>query len=89
MTIRRTPIRRISAKRQTSLQEYSSKRQVFLARLPKCEACKKKNSTEVHHKNKRIGKNFLDETTWCALCHPCHVWVHENPSKARAIGLLK
>lgn len=44
-------------------------------------------ATQVHHVFKR-GKFYLDESTWLAASDSQHRWVHENPSLARAKGLL-
>jgi len=86
--MKRTPIRRISAKRQTALQEYSAKREVFLARLPKCEACKTKKSRDVHHMHGRLGGNYLNEKTWMSVCRTCHDYIHTHPKDSRAKGWL-
>ncbi len=46
-------------------------------------------STEVHHREGRIGEKLLDESTWMAVCNDVHMWIHANPSAARAKGWLK
>ena len=45
-------------------------------------------STEIHHKNGRNSKNYLDESTWMAVCHEAHVRIHAHPSWAREMGYL-
>lgn len=45
-------------------------------------------STEIHHKNGRNGKNYLDESTWMALSHEAHMRIENNKSWARANGYL-
>ncbi len=68
---------------------YAAARLPFLADRPKCERCQKNKAEEVHHKHGRTGRNFLDQTTWAALCHSCHMEIHERPGQARAAGWLK
>jgi hypothetical protein len=46
-------------------------------------------STEVHHTAGRIGKNYLNQSTWMAVCRENHRWIHDHPSEARAKGYLK
>lgn len=46
-------------------------------------------STEVHHMAKRTGSNYLDESTWLAVCRENHIRIHENTAWARANGFLK
>jgi len=43
--------------------------------------------TEIHHRAKR-GNNYLNETTWLAVCRWSHNWIHSHPSAARTLGLL-
>lgn len=45
-------------------------------------------STEVHHKAGRYGGNYLDVTTWAAVCSESHRWIHDNPAQAKAEGWL-
>jgi hypothetical protein len=85
--MKRTPIRRISAKRAREMKEYTRLRAEFMAARPTCERCSTRASKECHHKAKR-GINYLNVSTWAALCHACHRKVHENPSWARENGLL-
>ena len=46
-------------------------------------------ATDIHHTAKRTGKNYLDESTWLAVCRENHEMIHANPSWARANGFLK
>lgn len=83
-------IAQVSNKRAKEQKIYSAKRIIFLVDNPYCEAklvgCTKV-STDVHHTAGRIGKNYLDESTWKALCRECHKWVEENPKEAKDLGL--
>lgn len=48
-------------------------------------------ATHPHHVKGRLGTNLCDTSTWLSSCngtgHP--EWIHNNPGKARAIGLLQ
>lgn len=46
-------------------------------------------SQDVHHTAGRSGKNYLDQSTWLAVSRTMHERIHNNPSWARANGLLK
>lgn len=76
-----------SEKRVIEEKEYLKKREVFLKNR-KCEflGCIKA-ARDVHHRNGRIGKNYLDEKTWVALCREHHNHVHLNPKIARTLKL--
>lgn len=45
-------------------------------------------ATDIHHVKGR-GKYLNDESTWLAVSRTAHIWIHNNPSKARALGLLQ
>lgn len=85
------PIRQVSKKRSIENRKYSVLRKEFLTQKPQCEAklsgCQKK-STDVHHKAGR-GDNFLNVRTWLAVCRCCHIWIEENPEKAKELNLSK
>lgn len=74
---------------------YGKERRAFLMLHPLCDACreidptKQRGSTDVHHRHGRTGKNYLDQSTWLAVCRPCHDWIHTHPGQARAKGLLR
>jgi len=86
--IRRTRIRKVSNKRAKEMKTYSLLREAFLLQFPICQWCTDREATEVHHVEKR-GINYLNIDTWKALCHSCHKEVHDRPSWARRVGLLK
>lgn len=90
MLKRRTPIRRVSKKHAAELRVYSGLRAKFLAERPYCEArlCLGSLATEVHHTAKR-GKNLNNVETWLPVCRPCHTYIEEHKSWARANGLLE
>jgi hypothetical protein len=43
---------------------------------------------DIHHSKGRTGKNYLDESTWIAVCRPCHQWIEENRREAERMGLI-
>ena len=85
--MRRTPLKRVSARRRKEGARYTSARRVFLKDRPTCECCMAKPSQDVHHKKGR-GQYYLDEETWMAVCRACHVRIHEYPKWARREGFL-
>jgi hypothetical protein len=46
-------------------------------------------SQDIHHTAGRTGTNYLDQSTWLAVCRPMHERIHNNPSWARQNGLLR
>ena len=85
--IRRTPLRRVSLKRQKALREYTKLRRKFLDKNRVCEVCKNSPSFDIHHTKGR-GLNLLVTDTWKAVCRDCHERIHRNPSWAREQGYL-
>lgn len=86
--IRRTPLKRVSAKHGKRLREYAKLRKQILGAHPKCFACKVRLASEVHHFEGR-GINTAKEESLRPVCGPCHTWIHENPNQARKAGYLK
>jgi hypothetical protein len=76
-------IRQVSKKRAKDMITYHALRAQFLSDNPICQGCQVATATDVHHKQGRTGKNYLDTTTWAPLCRKCHTWVHENRNEAR------
>lgn len=83
------PIRKFSKKRAAENRKYSTLRKQFLedkeceAGLEGCTGM----ASEVHHKKGRIGENFLDVSTWLAVCHHCHIEIETKPAMAKELGL--
>jgi hypothetical protein len=84
------PIAKVSKKQAISNKQYSQLREDFLksnplciAKLPDCTRI----ATDVHHKKGRVGKFFLDTSTWCGLCRSCHQKVELDPKMAKELGL--
>lgn len=89
-TVTQKPIPRRSEKRSAEERIYTAKRIIFLAEHPMCQfhisgICTQV-ATEVHHKEGRTGKNYLDITKWLAGCHSCHQWATDHPKEAIELG---
>ena len=92
----RTAIPKMSERRKRESRIYSAKRKAFLSEHPICEMpsplgvglCRMR-SMDVHHSKGRYGGNYLNESTWIALCREHHDWIHRHPKEARERGLLK
>jgi len=46
-------------------------------------------ASEIHHREHRTGKNYLDSNTWLAVSPLSHRWIHRHGDWARKLGLLK
>lgn len=90
---KRTSISPKSKKRQEQDFLYRTKREKFLADHPVCQAQIQNlclgYSGEIHHKAGKIGKLYLDENNFLAICRPCHTWVTDHPKEAVEMGLSK
>lgn len=79
----------VSKKRQGEMDEYSKKRLAFLALHNNCQAklvgCTGK-ATDIHHSKGRLGDNYLNISTWFALCRACHSYLETNPEEAKELG---
>ena len=53
------------------------------ARMVRCP-----KSCDIHHVQKRGGSNYLDESTWLAVCREIHEKIHADSNWARSEGLL-
>ncbi len=96
--LKRTPLKKVSQSQKNRLKKYDAMRREFLAQPENefCEVCKARRehgenirvnySSEVHHKYLRAGANLF--RGFVASCFPCRLWPHENPAKARELGLL-
>lgn len=93
--LKRTPIRRVSKKRAKENRLYYQLRRTFLGVNPTCQANLPEEkvfcthySTDVHHVLRR-GKYLNVPSTWLAVCRNCHEYLHQHPSMARTLNLLK
>ena len=66
-------------------------RESFLKAHPLCQAAMPeictKIASQVHHKQGRVGELYLDDTTFLAVCGPCHQWIELHPDSAKDLGL--
>jgi hypothetical protein len=87
---RRKGLSRMSRLRIVESKVYRQKRGLFLWEHPICEfgECFSK-SEDTHHVNGRGGRNYLDASTWKALCRRHHDWIHSHARQARELGLLR
>lgn len=89
--MKRSPLRRISKKRQEELKLYSAIKKRLLKECGYvCGVCKKeKKSLDIHHiKNVGSGGGFLDEDNMLVTCRSCHNRIHREPIWAREKGYL-
>ncbi len=80
-----------SDKRAEQEKEYIKDREQFLKEHPICEfneSCKRE-STDVHHMEGRIGELLTDFSKCKALCRGHHVWVELHPKEAKELELSK
>lgn len=89
-TAKAKPIAPHSQKRSKEERIYLGKRLIFLKEHPMCQAhlpglCSE-YSTDIHHKQGRVGDNLLDETEWLAVCRGCHEWIEAHPQEAKDRG---
>lgn len=60
--------------------------QICIRRRESGEDIRVNYSSEIHHKFLRGGENLF--RGFIASCYPCRLWPHDNPAKARELGLL-
>lgn len=86
------PIPKVSAKRKIENREYTIKRLQFLAQPEnlKCfiEGCNSKADT-IEHSHGRIGKNFLDVTTWRPCCNYHNLELERNSELSEKYQISK
>lgn len=80
-------LRKVAKRNIVICRQYSAAAKRFKKAHPRCEICGG-ITIDVHHKEGR-GENLLKVETWMSVCRQCHVWIHNNPSIARAKGFLK
>lgn len=87
-------VKPFSQKRVELNKIYKQMRDKFMQEHPICQGLGKIKgcniqSTDLHHAQGRVGKNFIDETTFVALCRNCHEFVEGNPEIAKELKLSK
>jgi hypothetical protein len=81
---KRVPVKKVSDKRAKLDKIYSAMRKVYLKQNPLC-VCGAR-SEQVHHKLGRLGGNYLNTSTWLAVCYPCHSKIEREPVWAKEKG---
>lgn len=88
--------RRYSSLRKKFLKEHPTcqackRHDVVRQESPTCTVgfAFRRTATDIHHVKGRLGGNYLDVSTWMAVCRTCHDWIHQHPKEARAAGMLK
>ena len=59
---------------------------ILLRNFPKCQICKKKPSTEIHHKSG--NKSNHRRNNLLAVCHPCNIKTRTRPNKSKYRNLF-
>lgn len=85
---RKTPIRRVSKKRQAENAEYARLRAEFLEAHPYCAVFPKLRSTQVHHGMGREGEWLLRTEYWHAVSDEGHRKIETDRQWAAAHGFL-
>jgi hypothetical protein len=87
--MKRTPLRRVSLKRQRENVIYKNLRHEHLSANPECVSCSQP-ATDIHHWLPRgRGGKLNDPTNFLAVCRTCHIKIHDNPLWAEQNNLLK
>ena len=94
--MKRTPLRRVSAKRAEQDKIYFARLPSWKKENPKCAACifvrdaiddipifREPNKTRDCHHMMGRGKYYLDESTWIPVCRRCHRYIEDNKNWAR------
>jgi len=88
IAMRRTKLRRVSAKKLEQNREYSKLRKVFMAENPVCKVCEGEEaqhprpSVDVHHVSGR-GSKTNNVETWLPVCRQCHDDIHFGATRGR------
>ena len=80
-------MKRISDRRREQLKAYMAVRAEYMAANPMCCNCGKRAS-DIHHRRGKIGGLLTDTRFFSSVCRKCHDFIHDNPAKARELGLL-
>ena len=90
--MKKTPVRRVSKKRQRELREYAKLRKNYLEENPQCAVCGERKAQDIHHMGVaggvKRGSNLNNMDTWLGVCRPCHNHIEMNKTWAREEGYL-
>lgn len=87
------PIKKISERQKSILNEYGKVRANYLKEhpccevgLPGCSGCEPQ-LMQIHHKKGKASKDlWLDTTFYLAVCYSCHIFIEQNPEIAYENG---
>ena len=90
--LRRAPVARTRPRLRTSIarpspEELLAKDLVSARSGDRCEFCGS-TANDWAHRMARSQLGRWEATNGLALCRPCHDWCHDNPSAAKAAGLI-
>ena len=82
-------------------RQYATRGPAFLEDHPECQGCRliykhtkgkrgwpfPRPSQQIHHMKGRLGRLYLDEKFWKALCADCHDYVEKNRDDAKKMEL--
>ncbi len=86
--MKKTPLRKVSAKRAKENREYSKLRKAFLEEHQWCAVNPLIRATQIHHRYSRRGKWLNETSLWLAVSAEGHQWIHENGREARKRGWI-
>lgn len=93
--LKRTPLKRVSAKRKDQNKEYAKLRKKFLEEHPWCARMAYQfphakaawvEATDIHHAKGRSGSFFLDTRFWIPVSRNAHMEIERYPKWAMAHG---
>jgi len=88
--MKRTPLRRVSKKRQSLMRQRRTFVQSLLEEQPPCVVCKDRFAVDVHEPLTRArGGSIVDPDNAVVVCRGCHDWIHDHPEEATLKGLLR
>ena len=83
--MKRSPMPRISIRRNSERLQYQQDRIEFLMRYSICQirsrVCRGR-ALVIHHKAGRVGPRYLDTRTWAAACPQCNDFLESAEGKA-------
>jgi hypothetical protein len=94
LQMKRTPIRKVSVRRESENRTYLKLNREYLAEHRFCECCEPihggpvRRSNQVHHYRGRVGRLLTDTRFFRASCQECHTWICDNGAEARKRGVL-
>lgn len=91
--LKKTPLKKVSKSQRRRLSEYYPLQHAFLKENPACMICAvrgiaPRRATEVHHIRGRAGSLLTDRRFWASSCRACRDFPHDNPRRARELGIL-